>query len=72
MRRTCGRRCSRASSGLPAIFGFREEPAEFATRADFYKQLVGTFEQLTPLVRFLNEPIVAMQRTANRAHILEH
>jgi uncharacterized protein (TIGR02453 family) len=41
------------------FLGFREEDAAFATRADFYRQLVETFKQLTPLVRFLNEPLVA-------------
>jgi uncharacterized protein (TIGR02453 family) len=45
------------------FLGFREEPADFAARRDFYKQLVGTFKQLTPLVRFLNEPILAVQRS---------
>jgi uncharacterized protein (TIGR02453 family) len=52
------------------FLGFREEAADFATRADFYKQLVATFKQLTPLVRFLNEPILEMRRTENRPHIL--
>lgn len=53
------------------FLGFREEPATFATRADFYRQLVATFRQLVPLVRFLNEPILATQRTDKRAHILD-
>lgn len=53
------------------FLGFREESAAFATRPDFYRQLVGTFKQLAPLVRFLNEPLIAMQRTDKRAHILE-
>jgi hypothetical protein len=53
------------------FLGFREEPAGFATQPDFYKQLVTTFKQLTPLVRFLNEPILDMRRAENRAHILD-
>lgn len=40
------------------FLGFREESAVFATRPDFYRQLVGTFKQLVPLVRFLNEPLI--------------
>jgi uncharacterized protein (TIGR02453 family) len=52
------------------FLGFREEAAGFATRPDFYKQLVTTFKTLTPLVRFLNEPILEMRRTEKRAHIL--
>lgn len=43
------------------ILAHREEEAEFATRPDFYKQLLQTFRQLSPLVRFLNEPLVASQ-----------
>lgn len=53
------------------FLGFREEAAEFATRPDFYKQLVSTFRALLPLCRFLNAPIVAMRRTDKRAHILD-
>ena len=53
------------------FLGFREEGAAFATRPDFYKQLVATFKTLTPLVRFLNEPILERRRTENRAHILD-
>ena len=41
------------------FLGFREEPAAFANRADFYKQLVWTLQTIVPLVRFLNEPIIA-------------
>lgn len=37
----------------------REEPPEFATRPDFYKQLLATFAALVPLCRFINEPLVA-------------
>jgi uncharacterized protein (TIGR02453 family) len=53
------------------FLGFREEPASFAARSDFYRQLLATFRQLAPLVRFLNEPILAMQRTEKRPHILD-
>jgi uncharacterized protein (TIGR02453 family) len=41
------------------FMGFREEPAALATSKDFYKQLVWTLETITPLVRFLNEPLIA-------------
>lgn len=41
------------------FLGFREEPAAFATRPDFYKQLLATFKTLAPLCAFLNEPLVA-------------
>jgi len=50
------------------FLGFREEPAAFATSKDFYKQLLGTMKTLAPLVRFLNEPLVAAP--ARKAHIL--
>ena len=53
------------------FLGAREETAAFATREDFYQQLVTTFKAITPLVTFLNEPIIAMQRTDKRAHILD-
>ena len=46
--------------------GFREEPAAFAMRPGFYRELVATFRQLTPLVRFLNEPILASQSGTTR------
>jgi uncharacterized protein (TIGR02453 family) len=51
------------------FLGFREEPAQFATRPDFYRELLATFKQLTPLVRFLNEQILDLQRTERRAHV---
>jgi len=53
------------------FMGFREEPAAFATSKDFYKNLLGTFKTLAPLVRFLNEPLIAAQTTHRKAHILE-
>jgi uncharacterized protein (TIGR02453 family) len=52
------------------FLGYREEPAAFAARPDFYRQLVATFTTLAPLVSFLNEPLLARLRVANRAHIL--
>lgn len=52
------------------FLGFREEPAAFAARPDFYRQLVRTFTALTPLVRFLNEPLVNMLKMERRGHIL--
>ena len=36
----------------------REFPPEFATSRDFYSTLLATFKAATPLVRFLNEPLV--------------
>jgi uncharacterized protein (TIGR02453 family) len=53
------------------FLGAREEPAAFATRPDFYKQLLATFRTLAPLCAFLNEPLVARLKTNRRAHILE-
>ena len=43
----------------------REEPAAFAARPDFYEELLTTFVAMVPLVRFLNEPLIALQRTAS-------
>jgi uncharacterized protein (TIGR02453 family) len=53
------------------FLGSREEPAAFATRPDFYKQLVATFRTLAPLCAFLNEPLVARQTLDRRPHILD-
>jgi uncharacterized protein (DUF2461 family) len=44
----------------------REEPAAFAAQPDFYAQLVATFAAMAPFVLFLNAPIVAMRRAAER------
>lgn len=41
------------------FMAFREEEAAFAVSRDFYKQLRGTFETIMPLLRFLNEPLIA-------------
>ncbi len=52
------------------FIGFREEAASFATRPDFYRELLATFEALAPLCRFLNEPLLARLKMDTRAHIL--
>jgi uncharacterized protein (TIGR02453 family) len=53
------------------FLGSREEPAAFATRPDFYKQLLATFRTLVPLCAFLNDPLVAQKKLERRAHILD-
>ena len=53
------------------FMGFREEPAAYATSKDFYKNLVSTMRTLAPMVRFLNEPLIAARKTDRKAHILE-
>jgi uncharacterized protein (TIGR02453 family) len=53
------------------FMGYREEAAIFATQKGFYKQLRTTLETIMPLVRFLNEPLVASQQPDRRAHIFE-
>jgi uncharacterized protein (TIGR02453 family) len=53
------------------FMAFREEAAALATSKDFYKQLRHTLQTIAPLVAFLNEPLVASQRPARRAHIFE-
>jgi uncharacterized protein (DUF2461 family) len=35
-----------------------EHEAEFATSARFYPRLLGVFEAVVPLIRFLNEPLL--------------
>jgi len=52
------------------FLAFREEPAAFASSKTFYKQLVWTLETITPLVRFLNEPLVAATKPERQAQIL--
>jgi len=52
------------------FLGSREEAASFAVRPDFYRQLLQTFRQLTPLVRFLNEPLVSA-RSNTTPHLLQ-
>ena len=46
------------------FMGIREEVCTFATRRDFYSQLLATFKAFVPLCRFLNEPLL------NRANVL--
>jgi uncharacterized protein (TIGR02453 family) len=53
------------------FLGYREEAASFAASPDFYTQLVKTMKTLAPLVRFLNEPLVASRQTSKRAHLLD-
>jgi uncharacterized protein (TIGR02453 family) len=53
------------------FMAFREEEAAFAHSRDFYKQLLWTFETIMPLLRFLNEPIVASLHTARKAHVFD-
>ncbi len=53
------------------FLAFREEPGSFATSKDFYKHLVGTFRTMAPLVKFLNEPLIAAESPARKAHILD-
>jgi uncharacterized protein (DUF2461 family) len=36
----------------------REFPASFAMSPQFYPGVVGVFRHLTPLIRFLNEPLL--------------
>lgn len=51
------------------FMGFREEPGDFATSKDFYKNLVGTFKTLAPMVRFLNEPLVSAESPSRKASL---
>jgi uncharacterized protein (TIGR02453 family) len=51
------------------FLGIREEEAQFATRPDFYKELVTTFKLLVPLCRFLNEPLLARQKNGLRSTV---
>lgn len=53
------------------FLGFREEPGAFASSKDFYKNLLWTMKTLAPLVRFLNEPLIAARSTLRKAHILD-
>lgn len=52
------------------FMAFREEPAAFAVSRDFYRQLRSTFDTIMPLLRFMNEPLVASTQTDKQAHIL--
>jgi uncharacterized protein (TIGR02453 family) len=53
------------------FMAFREEPATLATQHNFYRQLRDTFETIMPLVRFLNEPLIAAERAGRRAHLFD-
>ena len=48
------------------FYGGAEFPASLAHSREFYPTLLATFKALMPLVRFLNEPLVAEQETAVR------
>jgi uncharacterized protein (TIGR02453 family) len=50
------------------FLGFREDPAQLAASATFYKQLIGTMKTIVPLVSFLNEPLLEAERPERRAH----
>ncbi len=44
----------------------KEYPGAFATSAGFYSELLRIFRLVTPLIRFLNEPLVARPAAAGR------
>ena len=48
---------------LRSFLALREYPAAFCTSARFYPTVARLFEQLAPVVRFLNEPLLAAQTT---------
>jgi uncharacterized protein (TIGR02453 family) len=50
--------------------GARGEAAAFATRRDFYTELLATFKALAPLVAFLNEPLVELHELRKRDPLL--
>lgn len=49
---------------------FREESGTFATSKDFYKNLLATFKTLSPMVKFMNEPLIAAETPSRKAHFL--
>ena len=53
------------------FMGIREEAPAFATAKDFYPQLRDTMQTISPLVQFLNEPLVASQQPERRAHFFD-
>jgi uncharacterized protein (TIGR02453 family) len=53
------------------FLGFREEPAAFATSRNFYKELLWTMKTLTPLMRFLNEPLIQSSMLNAQSAILK-
>ena len=52
------------------FMAFREEPGTFATSKDFYKNLLATFKTLSPMVKFMNEPVIAAESPSRRPHFL--
>ncbi len=40
----------------------KEYPASFATDPRFLRQILSLFKQMAPVVRYLNEPLLAAQR----------
>lgn len=51
------------------FMAFREEPGTFATSKDFYKSLLATFKTLSPMVKFLNEPLIAAESPSRKARL---
>jgi uncharacterized protein (TIGR02453 family) len=49
------------------FYGGAEFPASLAYSREFYTTLVGTFKALMPLVRFLNEALVAADHASGRS-----
>lgn len=74
-----GERLSRVPRGFPTAhpaaellrykrwIGYRTYPPEFAASARFYRALLDDFRALVPLVRFLNEPLLAAARRPKRS-----
>ena len=52
------------------LFG-REFPAAFATSPAYYRQTLALLRTMTPLVRFLNEPLVARAGARDPLHLQE-
>ena len=53
------------------FMAFLEEPAVFASAKNFYPRLRETLETISPLVRFLNEPLIASQLPERRSHLFD-
>jgi len=49
------------------FLAWREYPAQYALSPRFFGEVVRRMRQMTPLMRFLNEPLVAAARTAELA-----
>lgn len=52
------------------FLAWREDAPVFATRADFYAELLATFKAMAPFVAFLNGPIVEARRRLDRDPLL--